>query len=115
MGWTSPRVEIPDRRDRERHLRVAWHASERTVIVSQWRHGVCVATTPVEVTEVPQLVNLLVKALGEATTTAPIAERAPSPRTIRHDLKTLLRSRLCPRIAPVVTLSSYRRRRRPPP
>lgn len=113
LGWNDPRVEIDDPRDVDRHLRVAWHVSQRTVVVSQWRSGVCVATTPVEISDVPTLINLLVKALGEATAPSPVPERPPTTQTIRDDVIRLVRARLRPRLAPIIALSQARRKPRP--
>ncbi|MDQ6782333.1 MAG: hypothetical protein M3063_02580 [Actinomycetota bacterium] len=82
--------------------------------MSQWRQGVCAASTPVAVSEVPMLINLLVRALGEATTPVPQVERTPTPRTIRQDVATLVRSRLRPRLAPIIAHAPARRRRPEP-
>jgi hypothetical protein len=114
MGWTSPRVEIKDLRDSDRRLRVAWHASKRTVVVSQWRGGICVASTPFDIGEVPNLIELLVGALGEAAAWPPEdIDRPPTVRTVRRDISTVVRSRLRPRLAPIIALSARRRRHGP--
>jgi hypothetical protein len=35
-------------------------------VLSHWRDGVCVASTPIELSEVPALIGVLADALGEA-------------------------------------------------
>jgi hypothetical protein len=80
MGVGKVAVEIADCRRDDGHLRVTWHPEERVVNVSQWRRGICVSATPLELTEVPALVNLLVGALEEAART-PIGTVEPSGRS----------------------------------
>jgi hypothetical protein len=60
------RLQIPDARGGGASLRVTWHPAQRKVVFSHWRDGVCVATTPVHLAEVPRLISLLVSALGQA-------------------------------------------------
>ena len=114
MGWTSPQVEIEDLRDGDRRLRVAWHASKRTVVVSQWRGGICVASTPFDIGEVPDLIDLLVRALGEAAAwPAQDIDHPPTARTVGRDISKVVRSRLRPRLAPILALSGRRHGRGP--
>ncbi len=42
------------------------HPEQRKVVLSHWRDGLCVASTPVEITEVPALIGLLADAMGDA-------------------------------------------------
>ena len=63
-------LQIRDPRNRERFLRVSWHPSRRTIVVSQWRDGLCVASTPVEIEELPALIGLLVQVLEDAENTS---------------------------------------------
>jgi hypothetical protein len=97
MGLARAPVEILDRRDIDGHLRVSWHPTKRLINVSQWRHGICVATTPVELSDVPALVSLLVSALEEAATTPPpegtAEDRQPTLSTLGHDARRLVRRR----------------------
>jgi hypothetical protein len=94
MGLARALVEIVDRRDAGGHLRVTWHPAKRLINVSQWRHGVCVATTPVELSDVPELVSLLVGALEEAAAMPPEQPAAePTLSTLRQDARTVLTSR----------------------
>lgn len=79
MSTAKGAVEIADRRGNGGHLRVSWHPEKRVVNVSQWRGGICVSTTPVELTEVPALVNLLVGALEEAARRPGLSARPRTP------------------------------------
>ena len=61
-------VFLGDARDTERYLRVTWHPDSSTVVFSHWNGQVCAASTPVELADASQLVELLVGALREAAT-----------------------------------------------
>jgi len=73
MGGYAAQLQISDRRDGARHLRLSWHATRRVVVFSHWRDGVCVASTPVEVAEIPTMIEVLVKALAD-TSRSPTSE-----------------------------------------
>ncbi|MCL2393975.1 MAG: hypothetical protein FWC87_04730 [Acidimicrobiaceae bacterium] len=77
MSAAKGAVEVADRRGNDAHLRVSWHPEKRLVNISHWRRGICVSSTPVELTDVPALVNLLVRALEEAARTPAGAEEPP--------------------------------------
>ena len=98
-------VQIADSRNRGRYLRVSWHPSRRTVIVSQWRDGVCVATTPIGLAEIPALVGLLVQVLHDAASAARPLE-SPTIGSVRRDIRSLIRSWLRPRLAAVLAIAS---------
>jgi hypothetical protein len=49
-------------------LRVTRHPDQRKVVLSHWRDGICVASTPIELSEVSALIGVLVDALGDAAT-----------------------------------------------
>ena len=51
-------------------MQVTWHETAKVIVFSQWRDGVCVAATPVRVTDTVELTTLLVSTLGHAATTA---------------------------------------------
>ena len=77
------RLSIPDARGQGATLRVTKHPEQRKIVLSHWRDGVCVASTPVELTEVPALIGVLADALGDAidatpTAKQPAAERLPA-------------------------------------
>jgi hypothetical protein len=92
---STGRLQIPDARGGGASLRISWHAAQRKVVFSHWRDGVCVATTPVDLAEVPGLINVLVAALGQAATGA---TRATAPSR-RRDLFAAFRQWLQPKLA----------------
>lgn len=64
----SSRVFVPDVRDELRYLRVTWHPDRRVVVLSHWRDDVCLASTPIEFSEISRLVGFLVGAIEDAAT-----------------------------------------------
>jgi hypothetical protein len=66
MGGNPKSVTIPDARGNGASFRVTRHQAERKIVLSQWRGGVCVASTPIELSEVPALIGIFADALGEA-------------------------------------------------
>jgi hypothetical protein len=74
---------------------------------------VCVASTPVELAEIPAIFNVLVQALADATTLPTSGAPAPSARSLRRDVGELLRAWLRPRLAPIVALKPGSDRHRP--
>jgi hypothetical protein len=54
-----------DPRDGGRALRVNWHAEDGFVVLSVWRENLCVATSRVAAADVPALVYVLTRGLGE--------------------------------------------------
>jgi hypothetical protein len=71
VGALPNRLNIPDARGRGASLRVTSHPEQRKVVLSHWRDGVCVASTPVDLGELPALIGVLVEALGEGAANAP--------------------------------------------
>ena len=66
MGGNPKTLTIPDARGNGASFRVTRHQAERKIVLSQWRDGVCVASTPIELSEVPALIGIFADALGEA-------------------------------------------------
>jgi hypothetical protein len=93
-------LTIPDARADGASMRVTWHPDRRKVVVSHWRDQVCVATTPIELSEVPGLISVLVDALGEAIND-PAAQVSPETR---ESLLTKIAHWLTPRVASVTEL-----------
>lgn len=115
MSTAKGAVEIADRRGNGGHLRVSWHPEKRVVNVSQWRGGICVSTTPVELSEVPALVNLLVGALEEAARMPGVSPGPPpvtgsgpgSPSPLRRRLWRWAGRRIGTRhLAPVIEMKT---------
>ncbi|HEY1990713.1 MAG TPA: hypothetical protein VGG43_14700 [Acidimicrobiales bacterium] len=105
MSADPAHLQIDDRRDGDRHLRVSWHASRQVVVFSQWRQGVCVATTPVELADIPAVIGVLVEALEEAAKGSSPKSAAPTPQSVREDIQELLRDWLRPRVASITALT----------
>lgn len=102
-------VHIADPRNRGRYLRASWHPSRRLVIISQWRDGICVASTPIEIGEIGALVDLFVAALRDALT-GPTAVREATFASLRGDLREVVRRWVRPRAATVIALAPKRLR-----
>lgn len=95
------RVYLADVRDDDQYLRATWHPESATIVFSHWRGEVCLASTPVALTDSTTLIDLMVRALSEG------AERRLIPSTPARPLSTLerLRNRLRPRLAEVIDAS----------
>jgi hypothetical protein len=98
------RLSIPDARGEGATLRVTRHPEQRKVVLSHWRDGVCVASTPVELSEVPTLIGVLAEALGDAID-APAVAHSPQPRP---SLLAFIRSWIRPKLAQVAELRLVR-------
>ena len=61
------------------------------MVLSHWREGICVASTPVDVTELPALIGVLVDALGDAAATPPSPAMTPTRRSLWSRVKGRLR------------------------
>lgn len=92
-------IVVPDARDRGATLRVTRHPEQRKVVLSHWRGRLCVASTPVELAEVPTLIGVLVDALNEAASSG-IQPRAPQQAGFA-DVAAAFRRWLRPRLAQV--------------
>jgi len=95
---------IHDARAHGAYLRVTRHPEARKVVVSHWRDDVCVASTPVEMGEIPALIGVLADALGDAVRSSdPVLHR-------EHDAGFLARFRRWwrPRLAQIVELAPRR-------
>jgi hypothetical protein len=70
-------------------------------VLSHWRNDVCVASTPVQLTELPALIGVLVDALGDAVV-SPEPDLVSSPKDPSRWSKR--RNRFRPVLAKVVDL-----------
>ncbi|HWD52355.1 MAG TPA: hypothetical protein VG412_08145 [Acidimicrobiales bacterium] len=110
MSADPAHLQIDDHRDGDRHLRVSWHASRQVVVFSQWRAGVCVATTPVELADIPAVIGVLVDALEDASKAPPSPSQSqsqsspPTAQSVLEDIQVLLRDWLRPRVASITAL-----------
>lgn len=103
MGPT--RLNIPDARGRGSTLRVTRQPGQRKVVFSHWRDGRCIASTPIELAEVPGLIGVLVDALGVAVDmrNRPSIVPTPKPRVV-----SAMQRWVHPRLAQVTELRSLR-------
>jgi hypothetical protein len=120
LGWLEPfdvaprrvhnptmhprRLSIPDARGHGATLRVTKHPEQRKIVLSHWRDGVCVASTPVELREVPALIGALADGLGDAIDT-PMESIVPSSK---QSLLSVIRGWLRPRLAQITELRLVR-------
>lgn len=93
------RLAIPDARGQGASLRVSRHTDQGKVVLSHWREGVCVASTPIELSEVPALIGVLADALGDA-----IDRDIPVVGSSRLGFVERVREWLRPRLAQVTEL-----------
>jgi hypothetical protein len=84
---------------------VTKHPEQRKVVLSHWREGVCVASTPVDVSEVPALIGVLADALGDAIG-GKKNESVTAPRM--DSVLSLVRRWLRPRLAQITELRLVR-------
>ena len=112
MSAVPNRLNIPDTRGHGASLRVTRHADQRRVVLSHWRDGVCVASTPIDLSEVPPLIGLLAEALGDAVATSDSHSVDPPARRLPW---TKIRDFFRPTLAKVIDLgdTSAGRRKRP--
>jgi hypothetical protein len=105
MGGRPNRLTIPDARGSGANLRVTRHPEQGKIVLSHWRDGVCVASTPIELREVSALIGVLADSLGDALA----ATAAPAPAPIaRPSLLAALRNWLHPRLAQITELRLVR-------
>jgi hypothetical protein len=100
VGVLPNRLNIPDARGHGASLQVTSHSEQHKVVLSHWRDGTCVASTPVDLTELPALIGVLVDALGHAVAApSPALECVPNP-SLWHRLTARFR----PTVGTVVEL-----------
>jgi hypothetical protein len=102
----APRsLSIADARGHGATLRITRHPEQNKVVLSHWRDGVCVASTPIELTEVSALIGVLADALGDAIDLTSPPSGTPSRGA---QLLAELRAWLKPRLAQIVELRAPR-------
>jgi hypothetical protein len=102
-SWVETREWFVDDRSPVRRMQVAWHPSERLVILSLWQGDTCTGTFRLPIEDAPQLMHVLVDALGNGAVTP--ASRPQSPPSWLERIKRRLR----PTLAEVVHLVDRRR------
>jgi hypothetical protein len=105
-GQVRPnRLTIPDARGHGATLRVTRHPEQGKVVLSHWREGVCVASTPIELSEVSGLIGVLADALGDAIDTSVPTGVTPDRRP---NVVEIVRNWVRPRLAQVTELRVVR-------
>ena len=99
------RLNIPDARGRGETLRITRHPGQRRVVFSHWRDGRCIASTPIELGEVPGLIGVLVDAMGVAVDMGNRPSIVPTPRP---RVRAALQRWIHPRLGQVTELRSLR-------
>jgi hypothetical protein len=96
------RVFLADVRGGDHYLRTTWHPDSATIVFSHWNGEVCLASTPVALTDSPKLIDLMVRALSQA------ADRRLAPEAPPKRLSAIerLRNRIRPALAEVIDASS---------
>jgi hypothetical protein len=103
VAETPPnRVFLTDVRGNDLYLRATWHPESSTIVFSHWNGEVCVASTPVALTDCADLIGLMVRSLAAvAERRLPVIE-PPRPPSVVDRLK----GRLRPRLAEVIDASA---------
>jgi hypothetical protein len=97
------RVFLADIRGRDLYLRATWHPESCTIVFSHWDGEICVASTPVALTDSTKLIDLQVRALSEIANRRFVSPAtAPAPTTAIDRL----RRRLRPKLAQVIDASA---------
>jgi len=98
-------LTIPDARGQAASLRVTRHPEQRKVVISHWRDDVCVASTPIEMGELPALIGVLADALGDAVRSG---DSSPANTSLDTRLLDRIKRWLRPRLAQIVDLRPSR-------
>jgi hypothetical protein len=80
---------------------VTRHPEQRKVVISHWRDEVCVASTPIEMGELPALIGVLADALGDAVRSG---DSSPADASLDTRLLDRIKRWLRPRLAQIVDL-----------
>jgi hypothetical protein len=99
------RLSVPDARGDGATLRVTKHTEQRKIVLSHWKDGVCAASTPIELSEVPALIGALADALGEAVHAPSRESSDPAPK---ETLLSVIRGWLRPKLAQITELRLIR-------
>jgi hypothetical protein len=103
VGSLGTHFDLPDPRGHSRFLRLSWHAARRVIVVSHWRDGKCVSSTPIGIPEIGQLLTFLVDVLRDAALNPSVSATSSEPSRPMRVLARL-RDWLRPRLAPVVAI-----------
>jgi hypothetical protein len=103
VAETPPnRVFLADVRGNDLYLRATWHPESGTIVFSHWNGEVCMASTPVALTDCTELIALMVRSLSAVAQRHLPATEPPTSRGFVERLK----GRLRPRLAEVIDAST---------
>jgi hypothetical protein len=92
------RVFLADVRGGDQYLRATWHPESATIVFSHWNGEVCMASTPVALTDCAELIELQVRSLSQVADQwlAPVTvpKSMPKPPGTMDRLRTLVRPKL---------------------
>jgi hypothetical protein len=88
------RVFIADARGGNQYLRATWHPESATVVFSHWDGEVCMASTPVALTDSATLIDLMVRALSQVAERRLPPVAPPMPQSVFERLRNCLRPKL---------------------
>lgn len=97
MGASPKRLVVADSRGQGGSLRITRHPEQHKVVLSHWRDGLCIASTPVDLNELPPIIAALAEALGDE-----VAQPGPAPNSAGR-LLPRLRAWFRPKMARVVS------------
>jgi hypothetical protein len=109
MGAHPNRLSIPDARGHGASLQVTRHPEQGKIVLSHWRDGVCVASTPIELSEVSDLIGVLADALGDAVNQTTTQSQSDTPTAAtRPTILSAIRSWFRPKLAQITELRLVR-------
>jgi hypothetical protein len=88
------RVFLADVRGGDQYLRATWHPESGTIVFSHWNGEVCMASTPVALTDCTELIDLQVRSLSQVASRRLLPATSPKPPGALERLRHLLRPKL---------------------
>jgi hypothetical protein len=75
-------------------LRATWHADSATIVFSHWSGEICMASTPVALTDCTELIELQVRSLSQMAGRLVAPTAAPEPAGPVQRLRRILRPKM---------------------
>jgi hypothetical protein len=88
------RVFLADVRGGDQYLRATWHPESSTIVFSHWNGEVCMASTPVALTDCTELIELQVRSLSQVANRRLAPTTAPKHSGAAERLRALLRPKM---------------------
>ena len=96
------RVFLPDVRGGDQYLRATWHPESATMVFSHWSGEVCMASTPVALTDCTELIELQIRSLSQVADRRLAPVSAPMPKPQPPGKMDRLRTLVRPKLAEVI-------------